>query len=180
MFGELPSDLRTQDDTMGPPPSWYSLSTMIQDPAMFSPAYLRPGFYQQVLGGGFGSYELGDREGEIEVNPVEELQDLKYAQEMSKRVPREARRYTTVDPMSPMFRNRKAKFGFGSLDELTKGKAYAAVSLISSVVSGYHGFKRNKGSIGWAAAWFILGGALPIFVPTIAVAQGFGKPAKTK
>jgi len=51
-------------------------------------------------------------------------------------------------------------------------------SLASSAVAGYHGYKRNGGSVGWAIGWFLLGGLFPVIVPTIAVAQGFGKPKK--
>lgn len=42
----------------------------------------------------------------------------------------------------------------------------------------YHGYKRNA-SIGWALVWGILGGAFwPLGVP-IAIAQGYGKPARS-
>jgi hypothetical protein len=55
--------------------------------------------------------------------------------------------------------------------------AIGALSLLSAAASGYHGYKRNE-SVGWGFAWFTLGGMFPIFTPVIAVAQGFGKPAK--
>jgi hypothetical protein len=129
------------------------------------------------MGNYFGDYErLGDREEETEVNPVEHLLDLKFGQEMSKDIPKEAGRYTGVDPISPLFRASKSKYGFG--DFSPQKRVFAAASLVSSAVSGYHGYKRNKGSVLWAAVWFMMGGALPVFVPTIAYAQGFGKPAK--
>jgi hypothetical protein len=50
------------------------------------------------------------------------------------------------------------------------------LSAISAAVSGYHGIKRNNGSIGWGIAWFLLGGIFPILTPVVAVAQGFAKP----
>lgn len=41
----------------------------------------------------------------------------------------------------------------------------------------YHGYRRT-GSIGWAIVWGLLGSfAFPIAVP-VALAQGFGQPAK--
>lgn len=53
-------------------------------------------------------------------------------------------------------------------------RVWSWVALASSVLSTYHGYKRNQ-SIGWALAWGALGAAFPIIVPTVAVAQGFGK-----
>lgn len=55
--------------------------------------------------------------------------------------------------------------------------AIGALSLLSAAASGYHGYKRNE-SVGWAIVWFGLGGIFPVITPVIAVAQGFGKPAK--
>lgn len=52
------------------------------------------------------------------------------------------------------------------------------LSLASGAVSGYHGYKRNK-SIWWSAVWFAAGTVFPIFVPVVAVAQGFSKPKGT-
>ena len=51
------------------------------------------------------------------------------------------------------------------------------LSLASGAASAYHGYRRND-SIGWATVWFIAGSALPVFVPVIALAQGFGKSKK--
>jgi hypothetical protein len=47
---------------------------------------------------------------------------------------------------------------------------------VSMAALAYHGYKRNN-SIGWAVAWALLGGAVPIISLPIAIAQGFGKPA---
>jgi hypothetical protein len=55
---------------------------------------------------------------------------------------------------------------------------WGIASLVSSVVSGYHGMKRNNGSIGYGALWFFLGGIMPVFVPLVAIAQGYAKPTK--
>lgn len=49
--------------------------------------------------------------------------------------------------------------------------------VVSAAASGYHGTKRNHGSVFWGAAWFGAGYFLPVITPTIAVAQGFGKPS---
>lgn len=51
------------------------------------------------------------------------------------------------------------------------------LSTASMAASAYHGYKRND-SVGWAVGWGLLGGIFPIITPTIAVAQGFGKPKK--
>lgn len=57
--------------------------------------------------------------------------------------------------------------------------AWGGLGMLSSAVSAYHGFKRNKGSIGWTIAWALLGGMFPIIVPVVAFAQGYAKPAVT-
>lgn len=53
---------------------------------------------------------------------------------------------------------------------------WGAISTVSMAASAYHGYKRNQ-SVGWALVWGALGAMFPILVPTIAVAQGFGKKA---
>lgn len=52
----------------------------------------------------------------------------------------------------------------------------AALSLAGSVLGAYHGYKRNN-SVGWAVAWFFLGGFFPFITIPVSLAQGFGKPA---
>lgn len=95
-FGELPGDLDTQDDTLGPPPPWFQ---------MIKPFINLSGYKH-----------LGDREREAEVNPVEHLQELKFSQEMNKEIPTQASRYTGIDPISPFFRTETQKFGFGAAE----------------------------------------------------------------
>ncbi len=51
------------------------------------------------------------------------------------------------------------------------------VAALSSGVSAYHGYKRNK-SVGWAVVWGMFGAIAPVITPAVAVAEGFGKPAK--
>ena len=63
-------------------------------------------------------------------------------------------------------------------DKLATPEAiYALLALMSSAASAFHGYRRNQ-SIGWAIVWGLLGGIFPVFTPTIALAQGFGKPRK--
>lgn len=100
LFGELPSDLRDQDTTLGPPPAWFQTTNS------GTSSYPYWAFSH-------GFYGLGDREGEVEVDPVETLRELKFQQELSKKIPKIAYRYTDIDPLSPMYRDRKAKYGFG-------------------------------------------------------------------
>lgn len=49
----------------------------------------------------------------------------------------------------------------------------------SFVASVYHGYKRNE-SVGWAIWWGAMGALFPIVTPTIAIAQGFGKPKRAR
>lgn len=73
--------------------------------------------------------------------------------------------------------------GFADADQ-TPGKqttsvlVWSVLSAVSSGLSGYHGYKRNGGSVGWGVAWFLLGGLFPIITPTVAFAQGFGKRSR--
>jgi len=68
----------------------------------------------------------------------------------------------------------------GALPELSPGAMLAlrVVSMASAGASAYHGYKRNRGSVGWAIGWGVLGAIFPIITPAVALAQGFGKPAK--
>lgn len=51
------------------------------------------------------------------------------------------------------------------------------LSAASSAASAYHGYRRHAGShpIAWAGLWGLLGAALPVITPAVAVAQGFGR-----
>lgn len=54
----------------------------------------------------------------------------------------------------------------------------AGIAIVTALT--YHGYKRNKGSVGWALAWGLGGGLVwPITLP-IAFFQGYAKPAKRK
>lgn len=55
------------------------------------------------------------------------------------------------------------------------GTAFLVAGTAASGALAYHGYRRNN-SVGWAVAWFFLGG---LFWPVglgVAMAQGFGKP----
>lgn len=51
---------------------------------------------------------------------------------------------------------------------------YAVAGPVSAGLSAYHGYRRD-GTVLSALLWALLGGAFPIVVPAIALAQGFGK-----
>jgi len=53
---------------------------------------------------------------------------------------------------------------------------WAYLSLVSSALSAFHGYRRNL-SVGWAVGWGLAGALFPVITPAIAVAQGFGKRA---
>lgn len=67
-------------------------------------------------------------------------------------------------------------FGIGETSPTTVWtRRIGMLSLVSALASGYHGVRRNDGSIGWGIAWFALGGLFPLVTPVFALAQGFGK-----
>jgi len=57
---------------------------------------------------------------------------------------------------------------------------WSALSLAGAGTGAYHGYKRNRGSVGWAIGWFLLGGIFPIITIPVSIAQGFGKPSVSK
>jgi hypothetical protein len=59
-----------------------------------------------------------------------------------------------------------------SSDEDT-GKNFTRV--LAASLSGYHGVRRNGGSVFWGAVWFAAGYTMPILTPVVSLAQGFGK-----
>lgn len=54
---------------------------------------------------------------------------------------------------------------------------WIAIRTASMAASVYHGYRRNN-SLGWALWWGLMGTIFPAITPAIAIAQGFGKPAK--
>ena len=173
-FGELPSDLEEMEESLGPPPAWFRPESGVTTPEQAAAAwYSYPNAYATR-----SFYGLGDREQEVEVNPVEELRSLKFKQEMNKKIPVEANRYTKIDPLSPMFRDKKAKFGYGELSDLGAGESMggAILSLAwmgMSISNFIHGYKRNHGSILWGLLWMLLG---PLGI-ALSLSQGWGLPS---
>lgn len=74
--------------------------------------------------------------------------------------------------------------GLGGLGEVTASglslytMLWLGLSLAGGGVGAYHGYKRNRGSVGWAIGWSLLGAWFPVIVIPVAFAQGLGKPAK--
>jgi len=64
-------------------------------------------------------------------------------------------------------------------EERSTVASVATIAAVSGAALGaYHGYKRNKGSVGWAIGWAFFGSLLPILAIPIALAQGVGKPAR--
>jgi hypothetical protein len=57
---------------------------------------------------------------------------------------------------------------------------WSVLSVAGMGTGAYHGYKRNRGSVGWAIGWGLLGGLFPIITIPVSLAQGFGKPAVSK
>lgn len=53
---------------------------------------------------------------------------------------------------------------------------YRILRPLAAAAMAYHGYRRHRGSYGWAIAWMFAGGAFPLVAPALALAQGFGKP----
>lgn len=58
--------------------------------------------------------------------------------------------------------------------KLKSSSIYGLLTVASSAVSGYHGYRRND-SIPWALWWALMGGLFPIITPVIGYAQGWGQ-----
>jgi hypothetical protein len=134
-YGELPTDIEDMEESMGPPPAWFrpeiGITTQAQALAYGANPYYGYGY------GGLGN--LG-REGgeEVEVNPIESLQEMKFKQELNKKIPRVANRYTDIQPLSPMFRDKKKKYGFGEVE-----KRYSIATLLIGASILYFLFFRK-------------------------------------
>lgn len=92
MIGELPQDIYKQDETLGPPPRWFNRK-LWRWPGMMSTSY--PFHFFSGLGG-------SDLVKKLTSNP-----------ELPRGVPAVAARYTSIDPVSPLFRKDLSKYGFG-------------------------------------------------------------------
>ena len=81
---------------------------------------------------------------------------------------------TTTQPIGPYFNPGLS----GTLKGIssTMSTFYTILSAVGGIAGVYHGYKRTRGSVGWAIGWGIFGGFVaPLAVPLMA-AQGFGKP----
>ena len=58
---------------------------------------------------------------------------------------------------------------------VNKNQLYGWLAIVSAAASAFHGYRRNR-SVGWAIAWFVMGGIFPVVTPVIALAQGYGQP----
>lgn len=52
--------------------------------------------------------------------------------------------------------------------------------MAAAAASVYHGYKRNEADnpVAWALAWGVAGTLLPVVTIPVAIAQGFGEPAR--
>lgn len=65
--------------------------------------------------------------------------------------------------------------GFWDSARLREPSTWRGIATFASAaVSGFHGVKRNGGSVFWGVWWFAWGAALPGLAPLVAVAQGYG------
>lgn len=82
--------------------------------------------------------------------------------------------YAELLPMEKRLKSipKPALANFDSEDLWT---VWRVLAVASSGVCAYHGYRRNE-SVGWALAWGLFGAAMPVMAPSIAFAQGYGKP----
>jgi len=52
---------------------------------------------------------------------------------------------------------------------------YSALGVVGGAAGIYHGYRRNRGSVGWALGWGFVGSVFPVIALPIMLAQGFGK-----
>jgi hypothetical protein len=53
---------------------------------------------------------------------------------------------------------------------------FGFLSLLVAAANGFHGVRRNHGSVGWGVWWFVMGGMFPVLTSIVAVGQGYAKP----
>jgi len=152
-FSELPSDLDDQLPAGVPPPFWFPITGVLT--TTFDPSRLK--WYSPQFSGGDPSasiistsidpfwtsqfHGIGDRESEVEVNPIEILDELRLNQQMPKNIPLIANRYTNIDPLSPMFRENRPKYGYG---DFTPADTKNLVKLLVGAALIYYLLLRKK------------------------------------
>lgn len=86
---------------------------------------------------------------------------------------------------TPITRTMRGLLGLRALGEATEeGRVsptalavFSLLSLAGATTGAYHGYKRNN-SLGWAVAWFFLGGWFPLLSIPVSLAQGYAKPKR--
>lgn len=61
---------------------------------------------------------------------------------------------------------------------LKRDTFWTILRIAGAALSTYHGYKRDRGSVGWAIGWGVLGYVVPYITVPVAFAQGYAKPAK--
>lgn len=49
------------------------------------------------------------------------------------------------------------------------------LTVVAAGAAAFHGYRRNRGSIGWSVAWFATALVFPVISTAVAFAQGFGR-----
>jgi hypothetical protein len=49
------------------------------------------------------------------------------------------------------------------------------MALLGGTMAALHGYRRNKGKMGWTLLWWVLGSAFPLPTNAVALIQGYGK-----
>lgn len=52
---------------------------------------------------------------------------------------------------------------------------YSVLGMVGGATGIYHGYKRNRNSLGWGLAWGLVGSIFPVITIPVMFAQGFGK-----
>lgn len=63
-------------------------------------------------------------------------------------------------------------------EPVASAKIRFTIALIAAAVAGFHGYKRNRGSKGWAFLWAVGGAICPAVTLPFVFSQGFAKSAK--
>lgn len=74
-------------------------------------------------------------------------------------------------------RSRRDPVFGAALSDSTLTTVGAALSVAGAALGAYHGYKRDA-SVGWALWWAFAGAVVPVVTIPVALAQGFGQPAK--
>ena len=53
--------------------------------------------------------------------------------------------------------------------------AYSSLSLVSAVVAGFHGYRRDRSAMA-GVGWAFMGALFPVITPVFAFGQGYARP----